>query len=414
MRGERRRKARTFAAGACRNDMGIEVRVVWGDTVVHVATVGRFGTFEPVVKRGKLTTGDGTFARLEGGNGVAYEARVVEPVDFATPVEHAPLLTSALSALVHAGLLAAFALATPMFADPGAAHRDRLLTMQRLLAHADEPGEQVAHLDDDMRDASGVTEGGTGVVSAGAAGRMGSREAARVNAQFGIRGWADNPRPESSRASMLEEAETFGMVGVVGTAPASLVATPWGGRPLGNEAKNAAGNLWGDQIGDAYGTAGLSLSGTGLGGGGRGEGVGVGRVGTIGHGLGHGIGGGVGAGHGHLEGGHTPGPPFRRDGSTTVSGRLPPETIQRVVRASFGRFRGCYAEALDRNPTLEGRVVVKFVIDRDGSVSTSADAGSDMTAPVTDCVVRRFGDLSFPPPTGGVVTVVYPLVLTPT
>ena len=388
--------------------MGIEVRVLWGDDVVHVATVGRLGTFEPVVARGKLVA-----ARVEDENGVAYEARVVAPVDFSTPIEHAPLLTNGLSTLLHAALLAAFALATPMLADPDAAHREHLRTMQQLLARADEPAEEIPHLDDDMRDTSGVTEGGTGAVSAGATGRMGSREAARANAQFGIRGWADNLHPESSRASMLDEAATFGMVGLVGNTPTSAVSTPWGHGRLGNEAKDAAGNMWGDRIGDAYGAAGLSLSGTGQGGGGRGEGIGIGTVGTIGHGLGHGIGGGVGSGHGHLEGGHTPGTPFIREGATTVNGRLPPETIQRVVRASFGRFRGCYAEALDRNPTLQGRVVVKFVIDRDGSVSTTADAGSDMSAPVTECVVRRFGDLSFPPPTGGIVTVVYPLVLTP-
>ncbi len=394
--------------------MGIEVRVLWGGDVVHVATLGRLGTFEPVVKRGKLAAGEGTFARVEADNGVAYEARVVAPADFSSSVEHAPILTNGLSALLHVALLGAFALATPMLADPDAAHRERVQAMHQLLSRSDEHVEQPPHLDDDMRDTSGVTEGGTGAVSAGPTGRMGSREHSRANAQFGIRGWADNAHPESSRASMLEEAATFGMIGVVGNTPAGLVSTPWGHSALGNEANDAAGNMWGDRIGDAYGTAGLSLSGTGQGGGGRGEGIGIGTVGTIGHGLGHGIGGGVGSGHGHLEGGYTPGVPFIREGATSVSGRLPPETIQRVVRASFGRFRGCYAEALARNPTLEGRVVVKFVIDRAGSVSTTADAGSDMSAPVTECVVRRFGDLSFPQPTGGIVTVVYPLVLTPT
>jgi hypothetical protein len=59
-------------------------------------------------------------------------------------------------------------------------------------------------------------------------------------------------------------------------------------------------------------------------------------------------------------------------------------------------------------------VVVKFVIGREGAVETASDAGSDMKSDVRDCVVRRFGDLSFPQPSGGIVTVVYPLVLTPT
>jgi hypothetical protein len=44
--------------------------------------------------------------------------------------------------------------------------------------------------------------------------------------------------------------------------------------------------LWGDEVGDAYGVGGLGLSGTGEGGGGRGEGIGLGSIGTLGHGVG--------------------------------------------------------------------------------------------------------------------------------
>jgi len=33
---------------------------------------------------------------------------------------------------------------------------------------------------------------------------------------------------------------------------------------------------------------------------------------------------------------------------------------------------------------------------------------------VTSCVVRQFGNLSFPQPEGGIVTVVYPITFTPT
>ncbi len=47
----------------------------------------------------------------------------------------------------------------------------------------------------------------------------------------------------------------------------------------------AGGDLWGDEIGDAFGVGGLGLSGIGEGGGGRGEGIGVG---SIGHGAGTG------------------------------------------------------------------------------------------------------------------------------
>ena len=46
--------------------------------------------------------------------------------------------------------------------------------------------------------------------------------------------------------------------------------------------------LWGDEVGEGYGTGGLGLSGIGEGGGGRGEGIGFGRLGTLGHGAGTG------------------------------------------------------------------------------------------------------------------------------
>ena len=53
----------------------------------------------------------------------------------------------------------------------------------------------------------------------------------------------------------------------------------------------AAGHMWGDAIGDAFGAGGLGLSGVGEGGGGRGEGIGLGAVGTLGHGAGSAVGG---------------------------------------------------------------------------------------------------------------------------
>src|ERR1700690_316502 len=48
----------------------------------------------------------------------------------------------------------------------------------------------------------------------------------------------------------------------------------------------ARGNMWGDEIGEAYGAGGIGLSGIGEGGGGIGEGIGLGSIGTLGHGAG--------------------------------------------------------------------------------------------------------------------------------
>ena len=98
----------------------------------------------------------------------------------------------------------------------------------------------------------------------------------------------------------------------------------------------------------------------------------------------------------------------------SVSGRLGAEIIQRIVRLSFGRFRGCYENGLRDNPALEGRVTTRFLIARDGTVAVSGDGGSDMPdAKVVSCVVGAFAQLSFPEPAGGTVTVDYPIAFSP-
>jgi hypothetical protein len=88
--------------------------------------------------------------------------------------------------------------------------------------------------------------------------------------------------------------------------------------------------------------------------------------------------------------------------------------IQRIVRQNFGRFRLCYENGRRTNPNLQGRVAVKFIIDEKGSVKTAQDSGSDLPDSGTvSCVVRSFGNLSFPQPEGGIVTVVYPIIFAP-
>jgi hypothetical protein len=89
-----------------------------------------------------------------------------------------------------------------------------------------------------------------------------------------------------------------------------------------------------------------------------------------------------------------------------VHGALPRGAIHRVIRQSWGQLGACYAEGLARNPNLEGRVSVRFVIGRDGSVRKAENAGSDLPDDeAVECVVGAYSGLSFPQPERGTVTV---------
>jgi hypothetical protein len=230
----------------------------------------------------------------------------------------------------------------------------------------------------------------------------------------------------------MEEAKLFGMVTLLARDEIASRAVS----AFANENVEAArGGLTGDAWSDSFGAGSAGLSGVGEGGGGKGAGIGLSNIGGLGRGVGNGtsegvgMGGGAsgtcddtcvgrgqgfGRGHGRLGVTHH----YRTvswgdEGLTQVNGRLPPEAIQRIVRQNFGRLRACYETGLERDPSLEGRVAVKFVIDRSGAVAVAElDAASTTLsdAKVTSCVVAQYTRMTFPQPEGGIVTVVYPVV----
>ncbi len=291
----------------------------------------------------------------------------------------------------------------------------------------------------DRRQGDGRAGGGAG--AEGEEGKMGDRLARPGEARrYAVREELKrDPSPEAGRAAAVADAATFGMIGLLaqGSAgPSADFADAWA---HGADPVDANGAMWARAIGPEGGAAGLGLSGIGESCGGcRGEGIGLGRIGTLGHAggpAGPGLGGagspmpgisgwsewgdiglsGHGVGHvgrmGHVTRAYTCRLCYD---AALISGRLPPETIQRIVRQNFGRFRACYEAGLTRNPSLAGTVRARFVIGRDGAVSNVGDGGSSMPDPaVTSCVIRAFYGLSFPQPEGGIVTVVYPIAFSP-
>ena len=98
-----------------------------------------------------------------------------------------------------------------------------------------------------------------------------------------------------------------------------------------------------------------------------------------------------------------------------MSPELPESDIRRIVRQNFGKLRLCYENGLKTDPTLQGKVMARFTIAKDGSVSNVADAGSTIKdKTVVTCAFNTFKSLKFPAPEGGgIVIVTYPIVFSP-
>lgn len=327
------------------------------------------------------------------------------------------ILGACVAVLGFLGALAFWPVADGLVDEEGIS-RDQVRLIRQYLQAAAEKEQEAVETEQVAETNADNKEGGTGTRAKGEEGSMGNPNSRDTGKRYGVQGPADNPDPHIARQAALREAAEFGMIGLLNTGAGgdpNAPTAPWGRETsLGNDPLSARGNMWGDSIGDAFGAGGLGLSGIGEGGGGRGEGIGLGNIGTIGHGAGTGSGQGFGSGHGRLGGTHKTRAPRLRQGTTQVSGRLPPEVIQRIVRQNFGRFRLCYENGLRSNPNLQGRVAVRFVIGRDGAVSNVSNGGSDLPdASVIQCVIRAYYGLSFPPPEGGIVTVVYPIMFSP-
>jgi len=344
-----------------------------------------------------------------GARAVALPRSLLDTMD-----RDVPLYFGA-SAATFLSLLGALSFFTPPMGleDEEQLDRKRLLLISQYLDAASEREREQTIEPTGSSGSDGGTAGKQAPGDEGAAGKVdGPTQLKRAT----VRGPRDNPELQLSRSSLLAEAREAGMIGLLRADQGSTFSHPVFGRneSLGNADVTAQGSLWGDELGESSGTGGLGLSGIGFGGGDpMGDGVGIGRgpLGTIGLGTGE-VGTGIGVGR--PGGTHVAkGPVMRTAGDTTVSGRLPAQVIQRVVRQNFGRFRMCYEQGLAKNPNLEGRVSVRFVIGRDGAVSAVSGGGDLPDAGTTSCVTSAFYGIAFPAPENGIVKVTYPLMFSP-
>ncbi|MBW1877125.1 MAG: AgmX/PglI C-terminal domain-containing protein [Deltaproteobacteria bacterium] len=89
--------------------------------------------------------------------------------------------------------------------------------------------------------------------------------------------------------------------------------------------------------------------------------------------------------------------------------------VDEVAKTHLSRIRYCYQRMLQRDPTLAGKVTMRFTIARDGSVSTANTKFSNLDNPeVQACLNERFLRMQFPKPKGcDTVIVSYPFLFSP-
>ena len=96
-------------------------------------------------------------------------------------------------------------------------------------------------------------------------------------------------------------------------------------------------------------------------------------------------------------------------------GEFDPQVVVRQMRLRQGAVKACHERELRGNPTIAGKLTVKFTIQQSGSVSnlqvTENTTSSDSLG---DCVKGVLSGLRFNPgPTGGAVSYSFPFVFAP-
>jgi TonB family protein len=99
-------------------------------------------------------------------------------------------------------------------------------------------------------------------------------------------------------------------------------------------------------------------------------------------------------------------------GKIVVRGGLAKEVIGKTIRARERQVVDCYQRELQKDPSLEGKLAVSFVIDGNGHVAEVSVVEDSLGTPaVADCVKSRILRWRFPAPEGGGQVVVrYPWI----
>lgn len=288
----------------------------------------------------------------------------------------------------------------------------------RFVGFMSQPDEEPEVIEDVVAVDSEEPAGGDGQRAAGPEGKMGDSRSKAKDKHYSMKGPANAAKQMARNFDPDMQAREAGILGIMQQEQGHFLASNAGKAfAIGNDAEDVWGNLTGTEIGTANGVVGgLGLVGDGHGGGGMGEGtIGLGQTGLIGGGGGGGTGHRYGPGNGVGFGKKTKKGPKVRVAKAKVTGALDKDIIRRVVRGHINEVRSCYNKGLAKNPSLQGRVAVNFVITSTGKVGSAVVQESSLKGDtsVGNCIKKAVKRWKFPKPRGGGnVIVTYPFNLT--
>jgi TonB family protein len=251
----------------------------------------------------------------------------------------------------------------------------------------------------------------------GPSGKMGDKSAPKRRRRVAVKGNSPLTQPRGA-----VDPHTSGVLGLLSSARGQLAAIlDPSKQAIGGDALTALGLLQAPKAGSAWAPGGLGVIGDGRSGGGcLGAHCGLvgtdGKLATIGGGPGY-DGPAIGPGKGGGPGNHKPRVPkvWSDDPVCGAGGSgcaLSKSLIRRYVRKHLNEVRYCYQREIGNNRSMNGRVVVRFLITRNGRVGSAVVKRSTLkNSNVESCLTQAVRRWAFPQPKGaGIVDVSYPFI----
>lgn len=231
-----------------------------------------------------------------------------------------------------------------------------------------------------------------------------TREGEKHIRKAGKRG-DERGKMERARGGNNRDREVANTAGLMGAWSEVGAASGLDSTSLGAGILDGVGGLIGAK-GVQIGVNGFSSDGRGLGGGGKSYksgGLGLDGIGQDARDFGEGA-----------LGERTEGTIKSLDDGIVMGG-LDRAQVDAVIKRHLNQFRYCYQRELTKDPSIGGKVSVKFTITKTGEVSASQTKASSMgNKAVEGCLNTTMMRLRFPEPTGGgIVIVSYPFLFSP-